>query len=424
MKIFLAVVLAVGISVAGTYFVVSNMSQSKLKAQIAQREAQWQAEKAALEAELAAARNQEPLIQHVKTEVAVGQRRSPKQILELLHTLKPVGTARIATIRKIVHELEELAEWQDKAVPEIRDFLARNEDLDYSMPRTEGEDGGDRRFSPPWARSTPQTEFTLPPSMRIGLVDVLREIGSEEAEQVLAGVLGTSGRAVEVAYLARMLEEMAPGKYREIALNAAKDLLRNPLAIDNPNRLDEQAEGYLYGILELYNDTSFIDEAKRLLVNSDGRMNRNAQHYLTKTQGENVVATFYDVYKNNVVSNTWDKVSVANRILDFAGPNQQENAFFKEIITSSDIDSRMRSFAVMRLAGGFGGMDSPTDPNVIRSRMELLDSLAPVITDERLQSTVKTTRQNLENLQNGKPVENPWRGGRDRGDGSSPQRPN
>ena len=420
MKTFLAILLAVGVSIAGTYVVVSTSSEAKRKAEIAQHEAKWQAEKATLESELSAARHQEPLIQHVKTEVAVGQRRSPKQILELLHTLKPVGAARIATIRKIVHELEELAEWQDKAVPDIRDFLAKNEDLDYSMPRTEGDDGGDRRFSPPWARSTPQTEFTLPPSMRIGLFDVLREIGSDDAEHVLAAVLGTSGRAVEVAYLARMLEEMAPGKYREVALNAAKDLLRNPLTIDNPNRLDEQAEGYLYGILELYGDTSFIDEAKRLLVNAEGRMNRNAQHYLSKTQGENVVATFYDVYKNNTLSNTWDKVSVANRILDFAGQNQQANAFFKEVITSPDIDSRMRSFAVMRLAGGFGGMDSPTDPNVIRGRMDLLDSLAPTITDERLQGAVKTTRQNLENLQNGKPIENPWRGGRDRGNGPPP----
>ncbi|MFN7138465.1 MAG: hypothetical protein ACK4UN_03910 [Limisphaerales bacterium] len=142
-------------------------------------------------------------------------------------------------------------------------------------------------------------------------------------------------------------------------------------------------------------------------------MNRNAQQYLTRVQGENIVSTFYDLYRNNTVSNNWDRMSIGNRILDYVGNNAQANAFLTEVVHNPDLDSRMKSFAVMRLAGGFGGMESPTDPNVIRARMGVVQSLKESVQDERLAQTLNTTERNLQNLLEGKPVENPW--DRDRG---------
>ncbi len=409
MKYLLSILIAGGVGFAAAYVAVSNRESSERREEIARLEAEWRKEKDALEAALREEQSKPAMIEHVERQVAVAARRDPKAILDNLLTLKPAaGHARIRTIRKIVHELEDLAELNNAALPAIREFLAQNFDLDYASERDRG-DGEDRRgWTPPWQRSAPPTEFTLPPSLRIGIFDVLRDIGTVEAQEVLAGVLESSGRAVEVAYVTRALEEIAPGRYREAALAAAIDLLKNPLPIDNPNRLDEQAEGYLYGILELYNDHSFAGEAKRLLVSAEGRVNRNAQQYLVKTQGENAIPIFYEAYKNNAISNTWDRVSVANRILDYAGQNATANAFLSEVVHNPDIDSRMRSFAVMRLAGGFGGMESPTDPNVIRSRIQVVESLRPGIEDERLSQTLDITQRNLQNLLDGKPVENPW----------------
>lgn len=415
MKTLLSILVAGGVGFGAAYFIAAKQTEA-LKQQQAQVEREFQAKVEGLEAELKAERSKQPLIERVTTEVAVGTQRSPQEILARLVQLRPSGAARVPTIRKIVHELEDLAELHDRSVPAIREFLAQNTDIDYGVERSSRGGGDDRSRWSPWQRSAPPTEFTLPPSLRIGLFDVLKDIGTPNAEETLAEVMGATGRAVEVAYLARMLEDMVPGKYRDVAIASATDLLRNPLPIDNPSRLDEQAEGYLYGILEMYGDTSFVADARAMLVGSDGRINRNAQDYLVRVQGEQVVSTFYDLYKNSALSNNWDRMSLGNRILDYAGNNPQANHFLAEIVNNTELDSRMRSFAVMRLAGGFGGSDSPSDPNVIRSRIALVQSLkANVAGDERMLQTLNTTEENLNRLLNGEEVQMPW-GGRGRGD--------
>lgn len=424
MKILVAILLAAASGFAAAYFFVSGQNETALKNERAKIEATWLAEKQKWESELAAAKNKKARVEEIKTEipVAVATRRSTKEILENLLKLQPTGTHRISAIRKIVHELEDLAALGDDAVPDIREFLSKNSDLEYSTARNErgGPDEGGR-FQPPWQRSTPQTEFTLPPSLRIGLFDVLKEIHTDAAEKLLADVLGTSGRAVEVAYLTRILEEIAPGKYRETAVSAAKDLLRNPIAVNNPNRLDEQAGGYLFGILELYNDASFIEDAKKMLVGADGRLDRNAQQYLAKFQGDAMVSTYYDLFNNNTVTNTFDRMNVANQILDHVGPNQQANKFLGEVVANTNIDARMRSFAVMRLAGGFPGDDTPKDPNIARQQIPVLENLKTSTTDEQMLRAINATQQNLQNIIEGKPVENPFARFRGRGDGGGPE---
>ncbi len=419
MKTFLSILAACGLGFGIAYYISAKQTDS-LKREQARMETEFQSRIKGLESELATERNKAPLVERIteQQEVAGSTKRTPKEILARLMELRPAGQARGPILRKIIHELEELAELNEVSVVPIREFLAQNTDLDYGVERSRG-DGDDRGRFNPWQRSSPTMEFTLPPSLRIGLFDVLKEIGSPSAEETLAEVMGKSGRAVEVAYLARMLQDMVPNKYRAEAVASACDLLRNPLPIDNPNRLDEQAEGYLYGVLEMYNDASFVADAKRMLTGADGRLNRNAQQYLAKILGEQMVGTYYDLYKASTVSNNWDKMSLGNRILDYAGTNPQANTFLSEILGNPDIDSRMKSFAIMRLAGGFDRSDRPTDPNVISSRITLVDTLRQGTTDERMLRVLDDTKKNLEDLAAGKePAQRNW-GDRDRRGGNT-----
>ena len=262
MKTFVIILLAASTGFAAAYFYVSNQTETALKTERSKIEAQWKADNEKLQSQLAAAKNQQPRIEQVKTEVAVATKRSAKEILENLLKLQPSGTTRIYTIRKIVHELEDLAELKDEAIPGIREFLGRNSDLDYSVERDRSNDGDRRGWTPPWQRSNPPTEFTLPPSLRIGLFDVLKDIGSPEAEKLMGEVLGNSGRAVEVAYLTRALEEIAPGKYREVALTAAKDMLRNPIAINSPIVLTNRPKGIFSEILN-FTTTLHLSKTRR-----------------------------------------------------------------------------------------------------------------------------------------------------------------
>ena len=415
MKTFIAALVALTVGFGVAFAIVSAQKEAALNDQKAKLEAKWREEKEQLEAELNGKRIPGK-IRTIEKQVnmpAVG--RTPEEILQNLLALKPTGTGRISVIRKIVHELEDLANLKDEAVPAIRDFLARNEDLDYSEKSSdEGDRNGDRRWRPSWSRSSPPTEFTLPPSLRIGLFEVLEEIGTPAAEEALADVLSTSGRAVEIACVVRMLESMAPGKYREAAINAAKELLRNPLPIDNPNRLDEQAENYLYAILEMYKDNSFVADAGKQLITADGKLNRNARDYLTKTQGEEAIPALMDAFKSKAMTNEWDKASIAGRILDYVGKNSQADTLLNDIVSNPDFDARMRAYALMRLAGG-RGTDSPTDPEIIKKRMMIVAAIAQGTTEESILRAADRTQQNLQTLLNGGKIEDPFRGGGDRG---------
>ena len=88
-------------------------------------------------------------------------------------------------------------------------------------------------------------EALAPPSLRFGLFDVVRQIGGADAEAILAESLAGSGRGLEVAYLTHVLEEMAPGKYKDAALAAARNLLASGTAADRD---------HLFGVLRRFGE--------------------------------------------------------------------------------------------------------------------------------------------------------------------------
>ena len=94
----------------------------------------------------------------------------------------------------------------------------------------------------------------------------LHDIGGEEAEKTRVEMLATTGRGLELAYLAKTLEEMAPRKHRELALNAARELLKSPPSLTNPDRFDRQAKEYLFLVLAMYQDMASAPVAQELLV--------------------------------------------------------------------------------------------------------------------------------------------------------------
>src|SRR4051812_11341380 len=121
MKKLLSVLIAAGVGFAAAAFIVTTQKNSAFEKERAKMEADWRAERERLEAE--AGKRKPGKNQNTRTEVAVVERRSADEILKNLLTLKPIGTARISIIRKIVHELEDLAQLNDAAVPPIREFL-------------------------------------------------------------------------------------------------------------------------------------------------------------------------------------------------------------------------------------------------------------------------------------------------------------
>jgi hypothetical protein len=413
MKTLLTLCAAIGLTLVATYLVVSHQKAAEFDRERELLKSSWAAERAELEAALKAAKRPAPMATVSAPAASDSTDRSAAHdVIEKLKKLRVLGgEQRNPSIRHIVHQLETLVDLGPDAIPAIREFLGKFEDVDYSV-ETPSDDKGPFPPTPPKGAS-PLVAFQgparldglLPPSLRLGVVQVLREMGGDQAEQVLAEMLTTSGRGVEVAYVARVLQEMAPNKYRDVAIAAAKDLLANPPSIDRPNRLDENAKTYLYGVLSMYGDQTFANTAQGLLVTPDGRIDRTALNYLTSTLKDDAVPALYQAFKDNRVTNLWERASLATQILSYAGNSTQANDILKEMVGNDSLPSWLRATAIQTVAGGAGpfvGANAPSDPAQIKARIDLLNSL-PDLTDERLARARNDAVQKLTDLLNAAP---------------------
>ena len=439
MKTFIAILLAAGAAFAAGYWFTTQQQSTRFKTQLAAAESQWAGEKAALESALAAAKAQPataaaaaaPSPQNVKA----AARLSPKEILDKLLALKlGAGVERNRNIRLVVFYLESLKDCGPAALPVIRDFFAQNQDIDYTTEESadpnapadqasssSGRSRGRSSSSSLWSfrrGGELRTDFVLPPSLRLGLVDVVRGIGGADAEVILASALETTGRGIEVAYLAKTLEEMTPGKYRDTAIASAKDLLAHPPAIDKPNGADNMAESYLFDVLKMYGDTSFAAIAQTMLIGADGRVDRSALDYLNSMLKDQAIPALYQAYNNSSLTNGYEKSRIARDILGYVGQNPTANQLLTDIVSNKDLDTRVRGFAVMQLAGGFGQDD--VDAKVYLARIPIVNQLLATATDPQLIDTLNRTLNNLIiRSTNGVP-ENTFGGGRRGGRGGSP----
>ena len=438
MKILSIILLAAGVSFASTYLVVSNQQAAQLKA----AQAQWDVEKAQFEAAAAApGRPAAPAPTIVmSTPQSAPAEESPQDILnDLLNIKLGSGNQRNTALRMVVFKLESLAQRGKASVPAIRAFIGRNVDVEYGEQSNASNNQADAGGSTNQTNQTSQTnqlnnnngfgggpggggrggrggrfrriqnlqtDWVVPPSLRLGLVGTLKEIGAPDGEQALAEMLSTTARGVEIAYLARVLEEIAPGKYRDAAIAAARELLMNPPAIDNPNQLDDLSRSYLFGVLEFFHDTSFAVNAQQMLVGKDGRLDTDALSYLTGVLKDQSVSALYQAYENPSLTNQFDKMSVGREVLNYVGQNSQANALFTETLNNTELDDRMKAMTIVQLAGGgFGPFtsQSPTDPQVINNRIQLLTSLLSQYPDNN--TLAQAINATIPALSSGQPVD-------------------
>jgi hypothetical protein len=396
MKILLALGTAVGITLIATYLAVSSYKAAQFDRERELLKSGWDAERAELENALKAAKLRSGGSSHTISSEPGTAKSSAQEIIDRLKKTKVLsGDQRVPSIRRIVHQLESLADLGLEALPAIHEFLAKFEDVDYSGDVREDDkdpmresDAKERSATAAMVagRSLPRLDTVLPPSLRLGMVQLLKDMGGEQAEQVLVEMLSTSGRGVEVAYVAKALQDLVPNKYRDAAVAAAKDLLANPPTIDRPGRLDENAKNFLYGILSMYNDPTFATSAQNLLITADGRIDRTALTYLTGTMKEESVPALYQAFKDSRLTNMWERAALVTQITTYAGSSQQANDVFKEMIANESLPAWLRTTAIQTVASGrstFLGGSALTDPAQIKARLDLLSSL-PEISDERL----------------------------------------
>ncbi len=404
MKILVISLLAGGVCVAVTATVMEKRAVEHERQAIARAQAEWAAEKSQLDATLKKAKGKTVVVESpapaaaTAPTVVVTAKADPREIIERLKHLKFIaGTGQgpnpgqTHTVKRLVHEFESLVDTGDSALPAIRAFLSRNEDLDYQTGATKGPRDGNV-----------QADFLVPPTLRLGLFDALRQIGGAQAEGILGDALKTTARGLEVAYLARVLQELAPNKYRDTAIAAVKELLANPVA--EAAALDKNDRTYLYGVLAFFNDASYAPVAQGQLLAADGQVDKAALKYLQQTLGDQSVPIVAQAYQDPRVTAATNREPLARVALAFVGANAQAEQMFGQAIRDPALQGNpIRNLVEDLNQDGLVSRKTPTpeDLKLIASRYELTQQYLQqdfVQADKVLLGAFKEANKDLGNM--------------------------
>ena len=211
-------------------------------------------------------------------------------------------------------------------------------------------------------RGQGETRRMMPSSLRLGVLETLGRIATNEAEGVLIKTLSVTASGVEVSLIDRMLTQIAQGEHKYVneVLAAARDLILNPPpAPDVPTSTDQRATGELWSILRRYKDTTFAEKAGEILISEDGNLNREALRYFREVLEKDAVPILVDAYQNadaddRAKGELWGVIN--DHIDDHIAAGEILVERFKESLVKMEEEETARTQREAdRAAGGEGG---------------------------------------------------------------------
>lgn len=373
--------------------------RAKENKQVAENEALREKLEAA-KRELKTAKAQSGRVEIVETRVEVptevtNASPSPQAIIDNLINLDPDNDR---TEKRAVFFFESLVDHGDAALPAIRDFMVNGPPQDKVFAQatqvkkpgnpTRGEGKG-KEAGNAWAyfRALPQPDFdAFPPTLRVGFLEVIANIGTKQAETLLVDVLKSTGRGVEVAYLEMALQKMAPGIHLELILQTTRELLAElPVELEGANfGVDQQARGYLFGVLVRHKDMRFVNNAKALLVRPDGSLDGLALSYLRQVLGADAAAILQSVASDDRITDQVALYAVRDAVLHFIGQSAEADQLFLNVVKEGLERQEGENFnwgqMKLPMTALFRGLnDAPLE--VVRSRQALFNRARQSITN-------------------------------------------
>lgn len=298
---------------------------------------------------------------------------SVPEILEELTKTSLTSKNRKQAQRRLNYLFESLALQGDAAVPLIREFLNRMEDVDFSVQR-EGESDKERQDR--YRRFRATLSFSQPPTLRVGLIDILAEIGGAHAEAAVAELLDTTARGFEIAYAAKTLQGwLGRDAYRDEALGAAHELLLDPVEVAGGNHFDRVSRNYLFMVLDMYDDLTFIQSAQGQFINKDGRIDRTILNYFDDVGKQQALDAVVQALRSGRVHED-DMDNLAEVASRYVGINPQADQMFRDIMTGSQYNVETKRDAIRSFLQSDGDMSTPgVAPNVMQARLNLINTL-------------------------------------------------
>ncbi|HIM67442.1 MAG TPA: hypothetical protein EYM45_02635 [Verrucomicrobia bacterium] len=298
---------------------------------------------------------------------------SVPEILDELIDIKLGSKNRRRVQRRLSYLFESLALQGDAAVPLIREFLNKMEDVDFAVQR-EGESDEERKRR--YSRFRATLNFSQPPTLRIGLIDMLAEIGGDQAEATVAELFATTGRGFEIAYAAKTIQGwLGKDAYRTEALAAAHELLLDPVEAAGGNHFDRVSRNYLFMVLDMYDDQTFIQSAQGMFINEDGRIDRTILDYYEDVGKVRALDAMVQAFRSGRVHED-DMDNLAEAASRYAGINPQADQLFRDIMTGDQYNMETKLDAIRSFTQSDGDASTPgVPPHVLQARLNLVNNL-------------------------------------------------
>ena len=351
---------------------------------------------------------------------------NPTEVLQQLIKVDPSNKNRLTELRHAVHHFETLADLGPKALPVIRDFIASGEDLSFGRAYTQNRNynfnriGGNSQNltiringqNAPVTRTytyysssfgSTGSGYLVPPTLRMGLFQVVAQTGGTVAEKLLADSLAKTKVGGEAAFLDYLLAEITPDQYTDLALKVAHDLLLNPT---EESARDQQHETQLYAILARHRDTTFAKHAQELLVTDSGRLNQQALNYLNTVLKEKSVPLLAYAINDEQLNKTY-RASLIGYVMRYTGQHPQADQMFRDIMSRpiTEIDSRKMYYTDQYKA--LSSIYYNANKETAIKRKALIESVRHNITHDQLKRQLDSVERRLDYQIN--PKSNPWK---------------
>ena len=298
---------------------------------------------------------------------------SVPEILDELIEIKLVSKNRSSVQRRLSYLFESLALQGDAAVPLIREYLNKMEDIDFAVQR-EGESDEERNQR--YSRFRATLNFSQPPTLRAGLIDMLAEIGGDQAEATIGELLSTTGRGFEIAYAGKIIQSwLGKDAYRTEVLAAAHELLLDPVEAVGGNQFDRLSRNYLFMVLDMYDDQTFIQYAQSMFIKEDGRIDRTILDYFEDVGKVRALDAMVQAFRSGKVVES-DMDNLAEAASRYAGINPQADQLFRDVMTGDQYNMETKLDAIRSFTQSDGDASTPgVAPHVLQARLKLVNTL-------------------------------------------------